>query len=49
MGLILVLGVQCCKGEETRLLFSRTSAVVEYQDLYKHAEGGKKSVVCFPV
>lgn len=25
------------------------SAVVEYQDLYKHAEGGKKSVVCFPV
>lgn len=37
------------KGKRRGLLFPRASAGVEYQNLYKHAEGGKKSVVCFSV
>lgn len=45
MGLILVLSVLFCKGGEMKA----ASAVVDYEDLYKHAEGGKKSVACFPV
>lgn len=45
----LVSVCNSAKGERWRLLFPCTSAVVKYWDLYKHAEGGKKSVVCFPV
>lgn len=37
------------KGKRWGLLSPCAGAVVEYPDLYKHAQRGEKSVVCFPV